>query len=205
MKSLGYHLERSLTREGFVCVAGVDEVGAGALAGDVFAAAVILKPGTRLKGVQDSKRLSASAREYWDGIIRRKSVAWAVGRATPQEIDEINIRQASFLAMRRALSQLEKVDHVLCDGFVIPKLTVSCTRVVKGDAKIKSIAAASIVAKVARDAYMCDLATQFPEYGFESHKGYGTVLHRRAIVNHGVSEMHRRSFVGRIVEDGIRN
>ena len=119
---------------------------------------------------------------------------WAMGRATPQEIDEINIRQASFLAMRRALSKLDDVDHVLCDGFIIPQLSVSCTRIIKGDTKIKSIAAASIVAKVARDAYMCELAIKFPQYGFERHKGYGTLMHRDAIAKFGMLDIHRKTF-----------
>ncbi|MAG12086.1 MAG: ribonuclease HII [Parcubacteria group bacterium] len=199
MKSLAYTKERELLQKGFVCVAGVDEVGAGCLAGDVFAAAVVLKPGAHMSGVQDSKRLSASAREYWDGIIREKAVGWAIGRATPKEIDEINIRQASFLAMRRALDQLDDIDHVLSDGFVIPDLLVSCTRVIKGDTKIKSIAAASIVAKVARDAYMCELSLQFPQYGFDRHKGYGTVLHRNAISKYGLLDIHRKSFCNNFV------
>ncbi len=199
MKSLLYTKERSLLQEGFVCVAGVDEVGAGCLAGDVYAAAVVLKPGTPLAGVQDSKRLSASAREHWDEIIRERAQIWAIGKATPREIDRINIRQASFLAMRRALDQLEGVDHVLCDGFTIPQLTVSCTRVIKGDAKIKSIAAASIIAKVARDAYMRQVAELYPEYGFERHKGYGTLIHRKAIVEHGLLDIHRRSFCKKFV------
>lgn len=198
MRSLSYTYERKMIDAGCVSVAGVDEVGAGALAGDVFAAAVILKPGTRLRGVQDSKRLSASVREYWDEVIREKAVGWAIGRATVQEIDRLNIRQASFLAMRRALDELD-VDGVLCDGFVIPGLEIPCQRVVKGDAKVKSIAAASIVAKVARDAYMCELAKKYPQYGFERHKGYGTKMHRESIQKNGPCMAHRQSFLGRIL------
>lgn len=201
MKSLSYHFERRLIADGYQCVVGVDEVGAGCVAGDVFAGAVVLRPGTRLKGVYDSKRLSEKNRNYWDEIIKERAVAWSIGRASVVEVDRLNIRQAGFLAMRRALDKIEGVDAVLCDGFVLPGIEQYCERVVKGDQKVKSIASASIIAKVARDAYMVAQSKKYPLYGFERHKGYGTKMHFEAIREYGITEIHRKTFLKTIIRE----
>jgi ribonuclease HII len=179
---------------GLIC--GVDEAGRGPLAGPVFAAAVVFHPGRRApNGIADSKLLSAPARERLAVVIKARSLAWAVAWASVEEIDALNILQASLLAMRRAVETLWLApDEVLLDGSHCPELAVPARAVVDGDAKVKVIAAASILAKTARDAEMRRLHERFPQYGFDAHKGYPTPRHLRALRRYGVCEVYRRSF-----------
>lgn len=177
-------------------VAGVDEAGRGPLAGPVVAAAVILDPARPIDGLNDSKKLSAAARERLAIEIREKSLAWAVAEASAEEIDRINILQATFLAMRRAVGDLGiAAERVVIDGNKVPPgLPCPGEAVVKGDGKIAAIAAASILAKTHRDALMVQLALDFPQYGFERHMGYPTAAHFAALNAHGPCPAHRRSF-----------
>ena len=176
-------------------VAGVDEVGRGPLAGPVTAAAVILNPANIPHGLADSKTLTAARRQALFGAIMA-SAEVSIAHASVQEIDQMNILRASHLAMVRALDGLPRApDHALIDGNLIPKgLTLPATAIVKGDAKSLSIAAASIIAKVTRDALMVDLAQQFPQYGWDQNAGYPTPAHLSALQTHGVTPWHRRSF-----------
>jgi len=177
-------------------ICGVDEAGRGPLAGPVFAAAVVFPPDRRApKGIADSKLLSAPQRERLAGIIKERALVWAVAWASVEEIDRLNILQASLLAMRRAVESLAVTpDEVWLDGPHCPELAVPARGIVDGDAKIKVISAASILAKTARDAEMRRLHERFPQYGFDEHKGYPTPLHLRALRRHGVCEVYRRSF-----------
>jgi len=176
-------------------ICGVDEAGRGPLAGAVFAACVVLDPARSIRGLADSKQLTADRREMLAERIRRDALAWAVASASVEEIDRLNILQAALLAMRRALDQLGVVpSEVLVDGLHCPPYPWPTRAVVKGDAKVKAISAASILAKCARDADMLRLHEQRPEYRFDRHKGYGTREHLDALARHGVSEFHRRSF-----------
>ena len=177
-------------------ICGVDEAGRGPLAGPVFAAAVVFLPGRRApNGIADSKLLTARKRERLAGVIKDRSLGWAVAWASVEEIDELNILQASLLAMRRAVESLELIpDEVLLDGAHCPELSVPARAIVDGDAKVKVISAASILAKTARDAEMCRLHQRFPQYGFDEHKGYPTPQHLAALRRHGVCEVYRRSF-----------
>jgi ribonuclease HII len=176
-------------------IAGVDEVGRGPLAGPVLAAAVILDPNNLIEGLADSKALSEKKRRALFEEIKNKSLAFAIGRAEVEEIDEINILQASLLAMQRAVMALPIEPYkVLVDGNKCPDLPYPAFSVIKGDQKIAAISAASIIAKVTRDQEMVEYHTQFPEYGFDSHKGYGTKQHMAALDAHGVSAIHRLSF-----------
>lgn len=177
-------------------ICGVDEAGRGPLAGPVFAAAVVFHPGRRApNGLADSKVLSARQRERLAGVIKERSLAWAVAWASVEEIDSLNILQASLLAMRRAVEALNLApDEVLLDGSQCPELAVPARAVVDGDAKVKVISAASILAKTARDAEMCRLHQRFPQYGFDVHKGYPTPQHLRALRRYGVCEIYRRTF-----------
>lgn len=178
-------------------VAGVDEVGRGCLAGPVVAAAVILPAGAHLPGLDDSKRLTAAAREQLAARIRQQAVAWAVGLATPHEIDALNIWHATRLAMRRALDALAVMpQRVLVDGRRPGDLGYPLDALVDGDARYAAIAAASVVAKVYRDAWMSRLDREYPAYGFAQHKGYATAAHRRALARFGPCPEHRRSFLG---------
>lgn len=176
--------------------AGCDEAGRGCLAGPVFAAAVILKPGFRNQLLDDSKKLSENHRLELKEIIEAKALAWAVASVSAAEIDEINILQASFLAMHRAIDQLKKrPEFLLIDGnrfAPYPGIEHSCE--IKGDGRFKSIAAASILAKTYRDAHMRKLALEFPQYQWERNKGYPTLAHRAAIKEHGPTKWHRKSF-----------
>jgi ribonuclease HII len=180
--------------------AGVDEAGRGPLAGPVVAAAVILDPRRRIRGIGDSKVLTAEVREVLEVKIKERSIAFGLGWADPAEIDAINILQATMLAMRRALVALQcPPAHVIVDGDRCPSLaglSFDCTieAVVAGDASVACVGAASILAKTARDRYMCELAARFPGYGFERHKGYGTPEHLAALRRLGPSAVHRRSF-----------
>lgn len=176
-------------------IAGVDEVGRGPLAGPVLAAAVILDPAHPIAGLADSKALSAARRERLAEDIRAHALAWALGRAEAAEIDRINILQATLLAMQRAVAQLRiQPVQVLVDGNRCPVLNYPCTAIVKGDATVPAISAASILAKVARDAELCALDQRYPEYGFAQHKGYPTAAHRAALQRFGPCTEHRRSF-----------
>lgn len=177
-------------------ICGVDEAGRGPLAGSVVAAAVILDPERPITGLADSKKLSAKARERLAPQIRERALAWAIGEATAAEIDEINILQATFLAMRRAVAGLSIVPvHALIDGNRVPAgLPCSADAIVKGDAKEPAISAASILAKTYRDAQLLELDRLYPQYGFARHMGYPTAAHLEALQLHGPSPAHRRSF-----------
>lgn len=176
-------------------IAGVDEVGRGPLAGPVVAAAVILDEARPIDGLADSKILSASHREDLSALIKERALCWALGRAEVEEIDRLNILQASLLAMQRAVMALAmEPTLVLVDGNQAPKLIYPVTTIIRGDATEPSISAASILAKVARDAEMCDLDKLYPQYGFSLHKGYPTRAHMDALQKQGISPIHRRSF-----------
>ena len=177
-------------------ICGVDEAGRGPLAGSVIAAAVILDPDRPISGLADSKKLSASARERLAPEIREKALAWAIGEATAEEIDQINILQATFLAMRRAVEALARQpERALIDGNRIPPgLPCAAEAIVKGDAKEPAISAASILAKTYRDAQLLVLDRQYPQYGFARHMGYPTAAHLQALREHGPSPAHRKTF-----------
>jgi ribonuclease HII len=176
-------------------VAGVDEAGRGPLAGAVVAAAVILDELAPIKGLADSKKLSALRREKLYDEICAKALCVSVGQASVQEIDALNILQATMLAMQRAVAGLRlKPAKVLVDGNRIPKLDVLAEAIVGGDAKVQAISAASIIAKVTRDRQCAELHAQYPQYGFDAHKGYGTAEHMQALRTHGACEAHRRSY-----------
>lgn len=188
-------IEKDLRRRGYKLMAGVDEVGRGPLAGPVVAAAVILSEDFDLPGLNDSKELTAEKREDLVVKIKKQAVAWAVAEASAREIDKLNILNASKLAMRRAVKGLGVVpDFVLVDAVALNVTDVAQMAVVKGDSKCASIAAASVVAKVYRDALMCELAEKYPGYGFERHFGYGTVEHYFALEVMGECSAHRKSF-----------
>ena len=189
-------LESALRARGFNRVAGVDEAGRGPLAGPVSAAAVILPPGWRCPGLDDSKKLTAAKRErLYEVITADASVSWALAYAEPEEIDRINILRATHAAMARAVKGLERaVDHCLIDGLRVRDFPWPHDGIVKGDGKSLSIAAASIIAKVSRDRLMLEFAREFPQYGFERHMGYGTKIHLEALRLHGPCRLHRRSF-----------
>ena len=178
---------------GLVC--GIDEAGRGPLAGPVVAAAVILDPARPIPGLNDSKKLSEKKRDALAVLIRERAVAWAVGEASVEEIDRLNILQATFLAMQRAVAALAVLPtSALVDGNRCPQLPMPVEAVVKGDGKIASIAAASILAKTVRDTGMLVLHQQYPAYGFDRHMGYPTEAHCQALAAHGASPVHRRSF-----------
>lgn len=195
-----WNIENTLYDRGLRLIAGVDEAGRGPLAGDVYAAAVILPKGIIIPGLNDSKKLSEKKREELYDIITEKAVAYSVKTASVEEIDELNIRNATYLAMNRAISSLEKpCDYALIDGDAVTGCKTLHECVVKGDSKSASIAAASILAKVTRDHYMKKLAEKYPEYGFEKHKGYGTALHIQMIKKYGASDIHRKTFIKKFV------
>lgn len=176
-------------------IAGVDEVGRGPLAGAVVTAAVILHPQKPIKGLRDSKQLTHAKRQRLALEIREKALAWSLGRAEVEEIDQLNILHATMLAMQRAVAGLSrKPTKVLVDGNRTPDFSIPAEAIIKGDTKIDAISAASIIAKVCRDEEMCDMANVYPGYGFERHKGYPTPEHLKAIKKLGVCAIHRRSF-----------
>ena len=184
-----------MRREGFRRIAGTDEVGRGCLAGPVVAAVVVLDPSRHIPGLADSKLLTPAARERLFAVIADRAAAWAVGSASPAEIDESNIHRASLEAMRRAVLALDPApDLVLVDAFRIPDFAVPQRAVVHGDRHCAAIAAASIMAKVTRDREMCVLHDSDSRYGFDQHKGYATAGHLAAMARHGYSLFHRRSF-----------
>lgn len=191
-----FDLERK--RSGYI--AGIDEAGRGPLAGPVYAAAVILPDDVIIEGINDSKKLSEKKREELFDKIKKKALAWSVCAVDEKRIDEINILEATFEAMRGALSGLGvKPDTALVDGNRDPGLEVSCETVVKGDSKSMSIAAASILAKVSRDRFITDISEKYPEYDFAKHKGYGTKAHREALMKYGPCEIHRKTFLTKIL------
>ncbi len=176
-------------------VAGVDEVGIGPLAGPVLACAVILDPAQPIEGLADSKSISEKRRQALAEEIQQRALSVSIGRASVEEIDQLNVLQASHLAMRRALAGLSlEPDHVLVDGNKVPEMDYSAEAIVQGDKTVDSISAASIVAKVTRDEELVALAQDYPGYGFESHKGYPTAQHRRALRTMGPCPAHRRSY-----------
>ena len=192
--------DQALRQEGISLVCGVDEAGRGPLAGPVCAAAVILPPDAELPGLNDSKKLSEKKREALFEPIKEIALGWGIGLASEAEIDEHNILQATFLAMRRAVEPLRQQsgltpDLVLVDGYRDPGLLLPTQTVVKGDATSAAIAAASILAKVTRDHLLLELDAQYPQYGFAKHKGYPTKDHYAALAQYGISPVHRRSFL----------
>lgn len=199
-----YAFDEAIRNEGFVTLCGVDEAGRGPLAGPVYAAAVILRGDVVIDGVNDSKKLSEKRREALFDEICASAAAFGIASASVEEIESLNILQATFLAMRRAVDALGvSPSLVLVDGNQTPSgLTVPAQTVVKGDALSASIAAASILAKVSRDRYMRELDAQYPAYGFAGHKGYGTAAHGAALREYGPCPAHRLSFLGKILSDG---
>ena len=197
-----WEIENALAEKGVGVICGVDEAGRGPLAGPVYAAAVILPPNLIIPGLDDSKKLTDKRRRELMPIIKEQAIAYGIGVASQQEIDEINILQATFLAMERAMAQLNgKADFALIDGnrekdFGLPVMTV-----VNGDGRSANIAAASILAKVSRDDYMDEVAKQYPEYGFETHKGYGTKAHYEALRTYGHCPLHRITFLKKFYGD----
>ena len=196
-----YELENELKAKGYETICGIDEAGRGPLAGPVFAAAVILPEGLEDIGINDSKKLSEKKRDILFDIIKEKAIAFSIASADEKEIDEINILNATFLAMKRAVEGLSvSPDIALIDGNRKPYTGIEELTVVKGDAKSISIAAASILAKVSRDRYLMELDRQYPQYQFAQHKGYPTKLHYDMIKQYGISPVHRLSFLKNLDE-----
>ena len=188
--------ENNAMNKGYTAVCGVDEAGRGPLAGPVYAAAVILPEGKIIEGVNDSKKLSEKKREALFDVIKTEALSYSIASASAKEIDELNILNATYLAMKRAVEGLDiAADYALIDGNRMPPLSIEGETVVKGDAKSASIAAASILAKVSRDRYMLELAKRYPQYQFEKHKGYGTKLHYEMLDKFGPSDIHRQTFL----------
>lgn len=203
-QALMWEYEHAAAAEGYRLVAGVDEAGRGPLAGPVFAAAVILKEGAVIDGINDSKKLSEKKREELFEKIKENAVAYSVYSADEKTIDDMNILNATYMAMNGAVDGLAVMpDFVLIDGNSIKNMQTPHRTVVKGDAKSISIAAASILAKVSRDRFMAEMAEKYPEYGFEKHKGYGTKAHNEAILKYGPSPIHRRTFLKKLLGDKI--
>ncbi len=191
-----WQIEEELYKQGFVTVCGVDEAGRGPLAGPVCAAAVILPPHLDIPGLDDSKKLTDKRRRELFPVIKEQAIAYGIGLASHEEIDEINILQATFLAMERALAQLQvQPDIALIDGNREKDFGLPVRTVVKGDSLSANIAAASVLAKVTRDEIMEALASEYPQYGFEIHKGYGTKAHYEALRTYGHSPIHRMTFL----------
>lgn len=192
--------ENEAYAQGYTAVCGIDEAGRGPLAGPVYAAAVILPPGVVIEGVNDSKKLSAKKREALFDVICEQAAAYAIACAEVSEIEQLNILQATFLAMRRAVEELPAAaDFAIVDGNRLPELPIPARAVVGGDANSASVAAASILAKVSRDRYMMQMDELYPQYGFAQHKGYGTALHVERLREFGPSPIHRMSFLKNIL------
>ena len=195
-----WEIEKELKEKGYTYIAGVDEAGRGPLAGPVYAAAVVLPDGAELTGVNDSKKLTPKKREELFEKITQIAVSYSIFSVDEKEIDEINILNATHKAMNGAVNGLsKKPDYVIIDGNSIKGMELPHETVVKGDAKSISIAAASILAKVARDRYIDEMGKVYPEYGFENHKGYGTKAHTDAILKYGVCPIHRRTFLKKLL------
>jgi len=192
--------ERELYSKGITLIAGVDEAGRGPLCGPVVAAAVILNPNEKIAGVNDSKKLTEKRREELFSVIKEKAIAYSVGIVDEKTIDEINILEATRLAMKKAVEGLKEVPgHVLVDAEKHVPINIPYTPIIKGDAKSESIAAASIIAKVTRDHMINELDKKYPEYHFAKNKGYGTREHIAAIKEHGLCEIHRKTFCKKFV------
>ena len=197
---MDYSFESAAYARGYTAVCGIDEAGRGPLAGPVYAAAVLLPEGLVIEGLNDSKKLSEKKREALFDVICENALAYGIGFADEKEIDEINILQATYLAMRRAYENMKiRCDYVLIDGNRMPPMPVPGETIVKGDAKSPSIAAASILAKVSRDRVMLEYAEAYPEYEFGKHKGYGTKVHTEALLKYGPSPIHRKTFLKKIL------
>ena len=195
------YYENTAYEKGYNLVCGVDEAGRGPLAGPVCAAAVVLPKGLILEGVNDSKKLTEKKREALFDVITEQALDWSIAFATVEEIEEINILNAAMLAMKRAVEELKNpVDFAIIDGNRKPPLEIDCEAVVKGDAKSMSVAAASILAKVSRDRILRQYAVDYPQYGYEKHKGYGTKVHVEALKKYGPCEVHRPSFLKKILK-----
>lgn len=195
MRLPNFFHERELEKQGFVCVAGVDEAGTGALAGPVVAGAAILSKSSRIGLLRDSKLLSSDQREEVFGLLKKRGIVFSSGIVTIDEVNTMNIRQAALLAMERAVLSLSSLpDALLIDAFRIPQISLPQFPLIHGDRISKSISAASIVAKVTRDTLMCEADAEFPGYNFGLHKGYGTAAHMSAIHRLGVSVFHRKNF-----------
>ncbi len=193
---LEYTLEKECRKEGYAAVCGVDEAGRGPLCGPVVAAACILPEGLEIEGLNDSKKLTEKKREKLFDIITEKAIAFSIAQATVEEIDELNILEATLLAMRRAITGLETpADFALIDGNVSRDFPLPCRAVIHGDATSPSIAAASILAKVTRDKMCLDLDAEYPVYGIAKNKGYGSKAHMDALRQHGPSPIHRKKFI----------
>lgn len=193
---MDFEYERAAAAKGWRHICGVDEAGRGPLAGPVYAAAVILPDGLVIEGLNDSKKLTEKKREALFDVICEQAVAYSISSASAKEIDEINILQATFLAMRRAVEGLPvKADYAIIDGNRMPPLDIEGETLIKGDALSPSVAAASILAKVSRDRYMYELDRELPQYQFAKHKGYGTKLHYEMLTEFGASEHHRATFL----------
>ena len=191
-----YTIENELHEQGYAYVCGVDEAGRGPLCGPVFAAACILPDGLVIEGLNDSKKLTEKKREKLFDIIKQEAVAYCIASASVEEIDELNILEADLLAMRRAIDGLGvKADFALIDGNIARDFQIPAKAIVKGDATSMSIAAASVLAKVARDRICLDLDREYPQYGIAKHKGYGTKDHIDALRKYGPSPIHRKKFV----------
>ncbi len=195
-----YSIENEYREKGFNIICGVDEAGRGPLAGPVYAAAVILPSDCVIEGLNDSKKLTEKKREALFDEIKEKALAYGIASADEKEIDEINILNATFLAMKRAIALLSvRPDLALIDGNQKPHTDIEEVTVIKGDAKSMSIAAASVLAKVSRDRFMLEIAEKYPQYEFARHKGYGTKLHYEKIAQYGVCDIHRRTFLKKIL------
>jgi len=194
MKPPTFIIQRELQKLGYQAIVGVDEAGCGALAGPVVAGAVILPLNSCLGLIRDSKLLSSNQRERLFDLIIERSTKWATGFASVKEITYLGLRPATYLAMRRAIEQIPNIDFVLVDAWTLPNLPHLQRGILKGDRLVKSIAAASIIAKVTRDRHMKRLSLDYPNYQFEVHKGYGTAFHRQAIKEHGPCRHHRLTY-----------
>ncbi len=196
-----YEFEKAAVNSGFSCICGVDEAGRGPLAGPVCAAAVILPEGAVIAGLDDSKKLTEKKRERLYDIIKETAVAYSVAYGTLEEIETVNILEATYLAMNRAIEGLSvKPDFALIDGNRVPRgIKIPCETIVKGDSKSMSVAAASVLAKVTRDRLMLEYDKKYPEYNFKKHKGYGTKEHTELIKQYGPCEIHRLSFLKNIL------
>lgn len=195
-----YSIENEYREKGFNIICGVDEAGRGPLAGPVYAAAVILPSDCVIEGLNDSKKLTEKKREALFDEIKEKALAYGIASADEKKIDEINILNATFLAMKRAIASLSvRPDLALIDGNQKPHTDIEEVTVIKGDAKSMSIAAASVLAKVSRDRFMLEMAEKYPQYEFARHKGYGTKLHYEKIAQYGVCDIHRRTFLKKIL------
>ncbi len=196
-----YEFEKAAVNSGFSCICGVDEAGRGPLAGPVCAAAVILPEGAVIEGLDDSKKLTEKKRERLYDIIRTTAVAYSVAYGTLEEIEAVNILEATYLAMNRAIEGLSvKPDFALIDGNRVPRgIKIPCETIVKGDSKSMSVAAASVLAKVTRDRLMLEYDEKYPEYNFKKHKGYGTKEHTELIRQYGPCKIHRLSFLKNIL------